>query len=77
MPKVAIVKNIHPSGIKLLKNNSKFKLEVIEDYSKENLIKKLPNFDAIAIKRNAIPLFGKSIPKILMEKIIKLENSLM
>ncbi len=28
-------------------------------------------FDAIAIKRNAIPLFGKSIPKILMEKIIK------
>ena len=50
MPKVAIVKNIHPSGIKLLKNNSKFKFEVIEDYSKENLIKKLPNFDAIAIK---------------------------
>ena len=50
MTKVAIVKNIHPSGIKLLKNNSKFKFEVIEDYSKENLIKKLPNFDAIAIK---------------------------
>ena len=26
-------------------------------------------FDAIAIKRNAIPLFGKTIPKSLMKKI--------
>ena len=26
-------------------------------------------FDAIAIKRNAIPLFGKTVPKILMKKI--------
>ena len=40
MPKVAIVKNIHSSGIQLLKNNSKFEFEIIEDYSKENLIGK-------------------------------------
>ena len=26
-------------------------------------------FDAIAIKRNAIPLFGKTVPKLLMKKI--------
>ena len=26
-------------------------------------------FDAIAIKRNAVPLFGKTVPKILMKKI--------
>jgi DNA primase len=28
-------------------------------------------FDAIAIKRNAIPLFGKSIPKALMLKLVE------
>ena len=28
-------------------------------------------FDAIAIKRNAIPLFGKSIPKSLMLKLVE------
>ena len=38
MPKVAIVKSIHPSAIKLLKNNSNFKFEVIEDFSKKELI---------------------------------------
>jgi DNA primase len=30
-------------------------------------------FDAIAIKRNAIPLFGKSIPKALMMKLVESE----
>lgn len=30
-------------------------------------------FDAIAIKRNAIPLFGKSIPKALMMKLVQSE----
>jgi len=28
-------------------------------------------FDAIAIKRNAIPLFGKTIPKSLMLKLVE------
>ena len=28
-------------------------------------------FDAIAVKRNAIPLFGKTIPKSLMKKIFE------
>jgi len=50
MPKVAVVKNIHQSAIKLLENNSQFEFEVIEDFSKENLIKKLPSFDAITLK---------------------------
>ena len=30
-------------------------------------------FDAIAIKRNAIPLFGKTIPKSLMMKLVESE----
>jgi DNA primase len=46
----------------------------------ENLINwKIPvilcegSFDAIAIKRNAIPLFGKTIPKALMMKLVESE----
>lgn len=31
------------------------------------------SFDAIAIKRNAIPLFGKTIPKALMMKLVESE----
>ena len=50
MLKIAIVKSIHPSGIKLLKKNSNFEFEIIENHSKENLIKKLPDFDAISLK---------------------------
>ena len=38
MPKVAILEYIHPSGINLLKKNSAFDFEIIEDISKENLI---------------------------------------
>ena len=37
MPKIAIVDKIHQDGIKLLKNNSKFEYEIIEDLSKKNL----------------------------------------
>ena len=50
MPKIAVVKNIHSSAIKLLENNSNFQFEIIENLSKENLIKKLPNFDAITLR---------------------------
>ena len=50
MPKVAVIKSIHSSAIKLLQNNSNFEFEVIEDFSKGNLIKKLPSFDAITLK---------------------------
>ena len=50
MPKIAVVKNIHTSAIKLLENNSNFQFEIIENLSKENLIKKLPSFDAITLR---------------------------
>ena len=50
MPKIAVVKNIHSSAIKLLENNSNFQFEIIENLSKENLIKKLPSFDAITLR---------------------------
>mgnify|MGYP001360544563 CR=1 FL=1 len=50
MYKVAIIENIHPDGIDLLKNNRGFEFEIIEDPSEENLIKVLPNFDACTLR---------------------------
>ena len=35
---------------KLLENNSNFQFEIIENLSKENLIKKLPDYDAITLR---------------------------
>jgi len=54
MPKIAIVDKIHQDGVNLLKNNSKFEYEIIEDISKKNLISKLPAFDGITLRRGKI-----------------------
>jgi len=54
MHKIAIVDKMHEDGINLLRNNSKFECEIIEDLSKENLISKLPNFDGITLRRGKI-----------------------
>ena len=50
MPKIGIVDRLHEDGIKLLKNKSNFEYEIIEDLTKENLIKKLPEFDACTLR---------------------------
>ena len=54
MFKIAVVDKIHPDGIKLLEKNQKFQHEVIEDFSKKNLISKLPAFDGITLRRGKI-----------------------
>ena len=54
MLKIAIVDKIHQDGINLLKKNSKFEFEIIEDLSKKNLISKLPSFDGITLRRGVI-----------------------
>ena len=54
MPKIAIVDKMHQDRINLLKNNSKFECEVIEDLSKKNLISNLPAFDGITLRRGKI-----------------------
>jgi len=54
MFKIGIVDKIHSDGIRLLETNSKFKYEIIEDLSKENLMTKLPNFDGITLRRGKI-----------------------
>ena len=60
MFKIAIIEEIHQDGLDLLNNNSNFEYELITDTSEENLIKKLPNFDACTLRVS-----------ILNEKILK------
>ena len=50
MHKVAIIENIHRDGIELLNKNPNFEFEILEDTSEENLINKLPNFDACTLR---------------------------
>tara|TARA_A100001011_G_scaffold138561_1_gene146282 strand:- start:2596 stop:3555 length:960 start_codon:yes stop_codon:yes gene_type:complete len=50
MYKIGIIERIHNKGLELLDKNKKFKYEIIEDISKENLIKELPKFDGITLR---------------------------
>jgi len=50
MYKIAIIEKIHEDGINLLENHPKFDYEIIEDTSEQNLIEKLPNFDACTLR---------------------------
>ena len=54
MIKIALVDKMHQDGISLLKNNPKFKCEIIEDLSKKNLMSKLQDFDGITLRRGKI-----------------------
>jgi D-3-phosphoglycerate dehydrogenase len=49
MYKIAVIEEVHNDGLDLLKNNPKFEYELITDVSEENLIKKLPLFDACTL----------------------------
>ena len=50
MYKIAIIEEIHKDGLAVLDKNPKFEYEVITDISKNNLIKKLPLFDACTLR---------------------------
>ena len=50
MYKIAIIESIHKDGLDLLKKNSNYDFEVIEDTSEKNLIKRLPDFDACTLR---------------------------
>ena len=50
MHKIGIIEKIHDKGIDLLKNNKNFEYEIIENTSKDNLIKVLPKFDGITLR---------------------------
>ena len=50
MYKIAIIEEIHKDGLDLLKKNPNFEFELITNVSEENLIKKLPEFDACTLR---------------------------
>ena len=50
MYKIAIIEKIHNVGLSLLEKNPKFEYEIIEDTSEQNLIEKLPKFDACTLR---------------------------
>ena len=54
MYNIAIVDEINQKGIDLLDKNNNFNYEVIKDVSKDNLIKKLPSFDGLTLRRGKI-----------------------
>ena len=50
MFKIAKVEKIDNDGIELLKKNPNFEYQIIEDVSKENLLKELPNYDGLTLR---------------------------
>ena len=54
MYNIGIIDTINPKGLEILKNNSNFKYEIITNLSRENLLKQLPKFDGITLRRGKI-----------------------
>ena len=50
MFKIAIVEKIDEAGLKILKKHRNFEYEIIENVSKNNLIKELPKYDALTLR---------------------------
>ena len=50
MKKIAVLENIHKDGLEIIDKNPDYQYELISDVSEENLIKKLPNFDACTLR---------------------------
>ena len=50
MKKIAIIENIHEDGLKIIDNDPDYEYEIISDVSEENLIKKLPDYDACTLR---------------------------
>ena len=54
MYKIGIIDTIDNKGIELLKSNKDFSYEIITDLSRENLLKKLPVFDGVTLRRGKL-----------------------
>ena len=50
MKKIAIIENIHEDGLRIISENPDYSYEIINDSSENNLIKKLPEFDACTLR---------------------------
>ena len=54
MYKIGIIDTMNPKGIELLSSNKNFDVEVITDLSKENLLKELPKYDGVTLRRGKL-----------------------
>ena len=50
MKKIAIIENIHKDGLEIIDKDPDYEYELISDVSEENLINKLPDFDACTLR---------------------------
>ena len=48
--KIAVIEEIHEDGLELLENHPDFEYELVTNISEENLIKRLPDFDACTLR---------------------------
>ena len=48
--RIAVIEEIHKDGLELLKNHPDFEYELITNVSEDNLIKRLPDFDACTLR---------------------------
>ena len=55
MKKILIVQPIHEKGMELLKNNSNYNYEIVEDLSVENVKQKIVDADAVSLRTSILP----------------------
>lgn len=54
MYKIGIIDKMNDKGIDLLKSNNDFKVDIITDLSRENLLKVLPKYDGVTLRRGKL-----------------------
>jgi D-3-phosphoglycerate dehydrogenase len=54
MYKIGIIDTMNSKGIELLKSQTNFNVDVITDLSKENLLKVLPKYDGVTLRRGKL-----------------------
>ena len=54
MYKIGIIDTMNSKGIELLKSHKNFNVDVITDLSKENLLKELPKYDGVTLRRGKL-----------------------
>ena len=54
MYKIGIIDTMNSKGIELLKSQTNFNVDVITDLSKENLLKVLPKYDRVTVRRGKL-----------------------
>ena len=54
MYNIGVIDKINYKGIELLEKNNNFSYEIITDLSKDNLLKKLPLFDGVTLRRGKL-----------------------